>query len=291
MIAKYKNIIKFLLGILCITLIFWNRFLRARLPLEYSKINVEHLNVYILSSIFFTVIFTFLFFYTVIKIISVFKQSKASFFTKNFYYLQVQEFLKNYVIDAPQYVYDMLTKNINLAKIIEYPASLFVAHFAYPRCYVIIFYYLPQVLVSSIFFIEVYFFHQRVIFIKILSLLVILLLAKLIIFIFKNYSDRRLKHYDLFFDIITQEDGVKHVYLKPPHLLPKHIPLEEIVNKYNTMYLYWIIYSNIYNFTLEIDTFNLKYKPYINVFTFFFFTLGWFYVSFFLLKYKAEYSG
>ena len=226
MIAKYKNIIKFLFGIFCITLIFWNRFLRTRHPLEYSKINVEYLHIYILSSIFFTLIFTFLFFYTLIKIISVFKQSKSSFFSQNLYYLQVQEFLKIYIIDAPQYVYEMLTKNINLAKIVEYPASLFVAHFAYPRSYVIIFYYLPQILVSSIFFIETHFFHQRVIFIKILSLLLIRLIAKLIIFIFKNYSDRRLKHYALFFDIITQGDGVKHVYLKPPHLLPKHIPLE-----------------------------------------------------------------
>ena len=52
------------------------------------------------------------------------------------------------------------------------------------------------------------------------------------------------------------------------------------------MYLYWIIYSNIYNFTLEIYTFDLKSKPYINVFTFLFFTLGWFSVLFFLLKYK-----
>ena len=63
---------------------------------------------------------------------------------------------------------------------------------------------------------------------------------------------------NLFFDIKQIEDGT-HIALKSPEELPKDIPLEKIVNQYNTMYLYWMIYKTINCYTLEIEHFNKKY--------------------------------
>jgi hypothetical protein len=117
------------------------------------------------------------------------------------YFLKVQEYIKTYIVNIPEYLYERITHNMNLAPIIEQPASYFTAYLNYPRVFVILFYFIPQILISLIFFIEIYLFHQHMFFFKILSIAMIFIIAKTIIFIFRHYSTRRLNHYNLFFDI------------------------------------------------------------------------------------------
>lgn len=203
----------------------------------------------------------------------------------NSYFLRIQTIIKTYIVDTPEYVYERITRNINLAPLLELPASYLTAYFNYPRLFVILFYFIPQTLVAIIFLVEMYFYHQQVFFIKILSVSLIFLIAKTIIFIFKHYSERRLNHYNLFFGIKQDNDGVS-ISLKAPEMLPTHIPLENIVNQYNNMYLTWIIYKNIHCYMLEIEHFNKKYISYVRLIIYIFFLLGWLYLFYFSLLYS-----
>lgn len=259
-----KDLFKLLTGIFIIFFLLWQRLIHQRTPQDYSSISTKD----IINYIFLVISFTCLIIYTIKRIYG------NHVVNPNAYFLRLQTIIKTYIIDTPAFVYERVTRNINLAPLLELPASYFTAYFNYPRLFVILFYFVPQTLVALIFLIEMYFYHQQVFFIKILSVSLIFLIAKTIIFIFKHYSERRLNHYNLFFDIKQDNEGIS-ISLKAPEMLPKHIPLEDIVNQYNNMYLTWIVYNNIHCYMLEIEHFNKQYSYYVRLMIYIFFLLGW----------------
>ena len=282
----YKNLIKFFFGSLLIIFIFWNRIIRVHQPTQFMLVKDDLILFYLYKSSIVTIVFLFLFVITLKKI---FVKKKSTGILNSKYFLIVIAWIKTYILETPIFVYEEITQNINLSKVVEYPASLITAHLNYPRIIVIVFYYTPQITVAVIFALEVIFYNQKVIFFKALSLLIIFIIVKSIFFIFKHYSARRLTHYNLFFDIETKDSGI-NISLKPPHLLPQHILLEQILKEYNTMYLHWLIYKAINIFMLEIENFNEKYNLYVKALVFFLFALGWLYSSlyfFFLLYAKV----
>ena len=187
--------VRFLLGIILIWFIVWNRLIREQILQYYDNITFND----VLKSIIFIIIFASLFIYTLITIYL--KNNPKTIIPDKSYYSIISKFITEYIITPPKYVYEIMTRNFNLAPIIESPASYLVAHFSSFKMFVIIFYFIPQILVAFVFFTEIYYLHQKVFFIKILSLLLIFLISKTIIFVFQDYSKRRLHHLELFLDI------------------------------------------------------------------------------------------
>lgn len=109
-----------------------------------------------------------------------------------------------------------------------------------------------------------------------LFLIVIVLLTKVIVFIFKHYSTRRIAHCESFLDV--QKGPIEtQICLKGPEQVPQHIPYDTIVNNYNNLFNSWIIYSVIKAYMDDITVFNKLYVGYIHIFTYSCFFVGWFY--------------
>jgi hypothetical protein len=275
MIKFFDNVLKFLFGLIIISIIIWNRLLRERVPQIF--VAIENKTFMFHLSLFFCFLFLFLIILEIYKLLN-----SSQEVTKNKVLLWCLDKWTIYIINGPIFVYEKITNNVNLQPVIELPASYFTAYFNYPKLFVIIFYYTPQIIISTIFVIETCVYHQRVYFYKSLYLILFMLIVKVIIFIFKHYSERRLNHFNLFLDIRKTEDGVD-ISLKAPEHIPKDISFETVVNQYGVFCDYWFIYTSIKIFMDEIYAFNKLYASYIRLYSFSCFLIGWLFLFLLIL--------
>jgi len=270
---------KFYIGFLIIILFVWFRILREKKPQTLIDIlNVTYIEVITICSI------SILLFLLLNEIQKLQKYKRNSIFFKLLDKPVIQKILTvfhEYLITSPEYFYNILTENISLAWLIEKPASYFTAYFPYKRTFVIIMMYLPQVCLATVFLVEICIYNQKVYFFTILNLLLFFLVTKVILFMFKNYSSRRLKNFELFLDVKYTTDGISFA-LKSPDRLPKEIALDVIISKYNYMCQFWFVYKLIYDYMVDINAFYQLFLPYIRIYMFSCFLLGWIYILFFI---------
>jgi|ERR1700754_329508 len=278
-----ETLIKYFFGSIIILFIFWNRFLRDRENVSPSLIPKELL---IISNIV-VLIFFIVGLYINIKIVT--KNNKRSkLITKLLQYPVIQktlDYLREYISKSPVFLYEDLTKNWDLV-FIEKPASYFTVYCYYPRLIVIVFLELPLLIVAAAFLLSNVYFHDLTIFFKSLIILIPMLLMRVWLFSVMSYSNRRLKHLYEFLNVTyIKKSREFKLQLKPDNQLPisPEFPLDQIKFKFNVLCAFWEIYSSIYTFMKDIESFRNRYDPYIQIITSTFYIIGWFYILFIII--------
>ena len=164
------NCIKGLIGLLILIILVWNR-VRSRDPLMFKDIS-DSSWILIISSCDII-----LFLLLVIKeSLRIWGYKETEFMTKVLSWPPVDKvlsFVIKYILSAPEYLYDVITERFRLRWLIEQPASYFSAYFEeYPRVFVILFYFIPCIIVATVFLFEALLLNQRVYFFLILDLLI-----------------------------------------------------------------------------------------------------------------------
>lgn len=131
----------------------------------------------------------------------------------------------------------------------------------------------PLLLLPTVFFIEIIFYHYVFIFIKLLMLLIIPLILRLVIYIAKMYCTTYLNYIRSFLEFFTYENEPQ-IYMK---LKP------EFENSNSKISLqaceaYYEIYINIKQFCEALEQKRNKIKPYIMLYYSSFFILSWLYI-------------
>lgn len=153
--------IKIILFIAFCIFIIWNRLFREFLN---KDLNIFQFPLKI------NLLFLVLFFINIILSIMIIKKY---FKGNNAYVQKITNILNTYFYSAPEAILGLISKKIDLVKLIIIPVSYFVAYCNYPKIIIGCFIFFPTLLVPSIFFVEVCFFHQILYFYKFLAILVI----------------------------------------------------------------------------------------------------------------------
>lgn len=271
-----QTLIKYFFGIFIILFVFWNRFLRNRYSVSYFSLPIE---IIILLKIIIILFFVTIFYTSLKKLFGIQKQSYIIRSILNNKLSQKILFLcKEYISESPEFMYNKFTQHINLAPLLELPASYFTVHFKYPRLLVVLFFEIPLIVVASAFLYNSVFSNNLSIFYKSLLLLIPMLLMRIWIFLLYSYSKRRLDHLMLFitvtFNTLTRQYKIQ---LKPDHELPANetFTLIQIKSKFVVFCDYWQIYSAIYAFMKDIENVRDEYDVYVRPYTSFCFLLGW----------------
>lgn len=271
-----QTLIKSIIATIIISFVIWTRFFRQRDTVAIFSIPIE---LIIISNICLITFFCFLM-YTNMK--QVFHKNTPSLFTKTILELNIikklQSLIQEYILNAPEFLYKQITKNIDLQPLLEKPASYFTAYCNYPKIIVIGFLELPLILVSTFFIIDNIFFLNLKHFYISLSFLIPLLLMRIWLFIIMSYSIRWLDHLAQFLNVfyITNENRYL-VTIKPDKELPisETFPIPLIKAKFIVLCNFWEIYSKIYSFIKHIDSYRNSYKSYVQIYTSFCFFIGW----------------
>jgi|SRR5271170_4411194 len=258
--------LQFLIGFIIIGLIIWTN------PFSDGFFNDLSYNQYlIITSLISVLLFTSFLLLELYKL-----------YYPDLYRISEIAKISTMIQNAPSYVYEKLTERWDLRRFIEQPASYFTAYFAYPRAFVIMFYYLPQLVVATVFVVETIFFDQQVVFIKSLNLLIIFLLCRTIISIFKRDAIEQMAFIGLYVDVSMDGIGIGFVLRDPKDIRPG-LEIDDINKKYTDMCNDWVLYYLIYNHMTDIEDFNNQYSRYIRIYTFFCYVIGCGYLFLYLL--------
>jgi len=274
----FRTLIKYFFASVIILFIIWNRFFRVRDNISTTfHIPIELFILFDICLIFF---FLFVFYTNIKKILNYNKRSKI------FNYkiiVKIREFIQEYVINSPEFIYIQLTKNKDLKPFLELPGSYFTVYCNYPRIITIVFLILPLIIIATCFLFANLFYSDLTIFFKSLILLIPMLFMRLWLFILTSYSNRRLIHVYQFINVsyVESEKQFK-LHLKEDNQLPNidNFPIEKIKQQFPVLCNFWEIYSKIYSFMKDIDTFHISCMPYVQVYTSVCYIIGW---SFYLL--------
>jgi hypothetical protein len=221
---KLSEILTFFIGFLIIGFIFWNRFLRVRLPKEILATDfiIQRLVIICLFIFFFI-----LFIYNLYKIIAK-KNSNKSFITKVNFYLsnsiyfnKILSFIINRIIRAPIFVYDEIYKRVYMRPLLEYIGiNLSLKLDDYKKLFYFMTFVVPKMIVSICFFIDVILYKEFLYFYYSLWLLVIPLLSNIILFIIQHHAIKRKDYIEHFF-LFTITDTKTFISFQP------HLTAEE----------------------------------------------------------------
>lgn len=276
-----QTLIKSFFGIIIILFILWLRFLRQVNGYTFILIDKSYYPFLFISSFFMSIFFLLLYLINVKKIST--NSSFKNKFTENFYIKSLINFCIEYIIKSPEYVYLYVSSKFNLKKLIETPASYIAYYFNYPKVIVWIFYLLPQILVATVFVIEICFFNQIIFFYKSLILFIVLLIFRVLRFIVNSYSERMIHHLEKFIDVkFNNKDDIEHS-LKPPELLPESWSMSAVIQRYGIISNLWLIYHGIHEYTQKIYEIYLYYIPYVLIYISLCYFLGWSYFFIYLI--------
>lgn len=178
-----------------------------------------------------------------------------------------EEMLHEAIEAISNYFFDLL-ENVYLTWLIETAALWFTVYFRhYYQEFVIICYFFPRILVSTIFVYEACILNEKIIFDFTLKFLIVFIVAKIIIFIFKKYSVREMAYYEQFLDIKEDSDNLE-------------ITADQDLDFQDSAHMvrFWFAHRAVYKLMSTIDAFNLLFTHYIRLYTYLCFFTGWFYL-------------
>lgn len=286
-----KNLIKSFLGLIIILFIFWTRFIRDRLKVSDIKIS-NYIFFDYLKNIFILLFITYFLILFLINIKIIFKINKESFITKsinnNFYVKNLKIIIQEYIIDAPNFLYLNLTKNLNIKPWIEKPASYFVTRLYYPVTLIFCFIVLPRIIIATLFVFCLLYFKTMLYFYYSLNLLIPLLFFKIYIYIVHQFSSRYLDTIETFikFEKVTNDSGGGYILKIIPEeeYNDKSYDYESYTKQFATLCNLWHIYTFIYNSMIDFKEEEKIWLPYTQIYTSICFLIGWSYILFNCIK-------
>lgn len=176
---KLKDIIKTIIFALFIVFVLWQRLFR-----EYS---IKIINEYIFNKYLIygsLVLFVYL---ILIALFRIFKYELSLKHSGNYFSLLYNKF-NEYFLKAYEPMLYWISIHVDLKKVIEIPISYVVVYANYPKLLALWFTKLPAIIMATMFFVEVTYFHKIEYFYKCLPLLLIPLIFNACVFIIDEVS-------------------------------------------------------------------------------------------------------
>jgi len=264
-----KEYFTIILGAIIILAYFWSRFIKE---------NMSNITRYfIVFSIFFSVI---LFIKTLYVL-----TNKNKTVLKNQLITHIIVSYLDIITKAPIKVYELIYqwKYFPIKFIIEKPISYITAYLyyptsLYPQLISIFLLQIPKAIVSTLFLIEILYFHQLYYFMKILWLLLTLLLSiRIFLYLSYHHSKKNIEYFDLYIEFFKIENNAQ-VFVRYCNSLPNiENPIDITIVQLNIIAGWYTIYANIRNFIKTIYDFNDIISPYFTLYASFCFVIGWSY--------------
>ena len=192
---KIKNKLTILLGFLLLSIIFWNKFIRIRLPKNLEVFSNKILFIFIILSIIFCITILL----ENLKLI----YKKNNIKENTVVNILIDELAKNpyiqllanwfiYIIESPKKFYEYFFQKINVVYLVEKPLLFLIKHGKIKIYIYIIGYMLPKCILSIIFLVDICYFKELNYFYKSLPILVIPLILTGYRYIANNLAEKNL---------------------------------------------------------------------------------------------------
>jgi hypothetical protein len=285
-----------LVGFFLTLLFIWNRFIRVRLPKNLTEIPNEAITITIV--IILIISFVCIIFYNMRIILKI--SPKANSLVKRMIYKigdnnivnKITTFCITYLVNSPKTFYEYIFDYINVSSIIELPVSYLLV-FMLKRPHSIIYILtntIPKVIISTIFLLDVFYFHNLHYFYISLILLGIPVIVNCYRYMVNDLADKNNFYLQSHLEITpSNRPGFSAVKFKD-----KIPPIEDakdiVTHKNNKALLDWFVdnfelYCNIKNFCTRIQKAEDLYKPYENIYIYTCYLIGWVYILIIILKF------
>lgn len=271
--------------------IFYNRFLRERLPKNIISQNTFNIHMLLVFAAFFgSLCLTIYFLLMYLKIIPRPKSKIKALLdninnyleTKPFYNSSLK-FFKEYIIKGPEKVYEnVIYPNIYLRPLIRHTGAKLSYYFQEkPYLLYVIGFALPKIIPWIIFSTELFFFHSIFFFYKSLILFLIPLLLSIIIYMIKHHCIVGINIHKIYYDFSYTDETI-HVYLRH---LPDLSEQERKTQENNADWAGddWFFLQNLYSICYKLEDKKELYMLQLNIIRYSLMTLTFFIYSLLLL--------
>lgn len=282
--AKELSII---LGLFFIVFILWNRLIRTRQPIDlFTEYTITRLVVYFCLFIG-SILIVFFFIRKILNINS--KMLLLKRLLEKPLLISFISFVQEYILNAPKNLYEWLYERIHIRDRMTPIGQFIYYHNLNERPYkmklILGFFYSFQILLCLTFIHNIFVLHKLTYFYKALILLIIPMLFRLLIFMQYNLSTKLKQNIETFIDFVPKESNDGWV-ISRTEAYKDNPNLTDAKMDFYASYWYMYIHS-----LMSIDHFHrleAKIKPYINIFCYSLYALGWGYILYRI--YLNEYS-
>jgi hypothetical protein len=272
-----KILIRSFFALLIILFVFWNRLIRIRTPGAITDVSL-------MSSI---ILYCFVLF-NIYSIIVCLKQitNKTGYngfiekFLRNTIVLKFSKYLA-IVVESPKFIYDYLADNfISFKRIVELPASYLAVYVWYPKIILFSLNFLPRVIISTAFLIDVTYFHYFYYFYKFLILLLLPILVSCYLHMISFHSNNSLEFVQQYINIIEHSDRIEFILKPEPPITEYALTQDEMKDKFHYMISLWRINTVLKQYTESLYETEKIYKPYVTLYVSTCFLIGCLYILF-----------
>lgn len=268
-----KILIKILITILIISFILWNRILRERLEINIDSIAFTNVYIVILSMLILSHSIILLSNLRVLLNL-IDKESWISNLFINKLIKKCEEIL-NYpkdVVNILALKYPLLRNPLRII------TSYFAVYINYPKIIVILLIYLPRIIVTFTFILDIFIFHNFNYFYKSLILLLIPVILKSFLYIVFFQTKNGKEFYEAHLNIQYAPGGVIINIKKEAPNIENALTYEQMKLKSEIIYDNWIICTRLLSYINSIEFQEKLFKPYVSLFVSGSFIIGWLYI-------------
>lgn len=267
----------FIITILIIIFILWNRLLRIRLPIAIEDLKFTYIT---LGLLVFSIIFCII---SIIFSLNTLRVNSNNFSVlENLLKYKPFNYLANCINaikNSPKKLYNYLADSyINFKPIIELPASYLAVYVCYPKTIIFFFVFLPRILVATVFFLDVVYFHFFFLFYKSLIFLLIPLVIQCYIYMILFYSENNLEFTLLYLNIEYHQNGLSFTLKPEPPKIKYALTKEKMKEKHHYLVNLWRICTVLRRYTELLYAVDNAYRPYVILYTSSCFLIGWLYI-------------
>ena len=268
---KLKEIIKTIIFVFFIVFILWQRLFR-----EYSiKIINEYIfNIYIVCGLL--IWFVYLIFIALFRIL---KYDLSLKHTRSYFSLLYNK-INEYFFKAYEPLLYWISINVDLKKLIEIPISYVVAYANYPRIIALLFIKLPSIIMATIFFVEVTYFHKIELFYKCLPLLLIPLIFNACLFIIDEVSLAQIEYVTPHMTCESKGNSLVFQLAPVSPNIPNALSLEIMQKSLTWLTNQYQIFCAIKYFCDDINKAKELYGPWCLLYTSLLYFISWLFICY-----------
>lgn len=264
------------LGLLFLTFILWNRFIRERLPRDL------YIHVYSLRFFITIIILLGLFVLLILSIKNIFSVETKSFLgvlLKNKYIAYIYNDIIVPIIEGPKQIYKWLYNFIEISFLIEPIHKIFFEFNIYNYCkYILLFLNIWRIIFVICFMLDVFYFQKFHYIYKIIYILIIPLLSNFILFMIDHHAKSLVEYLSTFVIIGFSEEEKGFTIEKNPSY--KKDLKDDIIINFGELYINAQYTAKTF---IHLNELKENVKNYLNIFFTTLYLIGWsfcLYISF-----------
>lgn len=299
---KSNKIYSFIFGSIIISIVFWNRFIRIRLPRELLP--VEYLDTRTLIVISLTIMFFSLTLYYILRLLKIIPKEDSftsRIIDKLFTYSWISNtysFIEEHILNGPANLFEVTYNKLHeykwfmpISDLINYSLKTFVFNWYNP--YIIlqeidfIVYFITMVLSKmiplSIFLVEVIIYNELNYFYKSLILLAIPLITNLFFYIIDYWARTCIDVLHRWYVFERNPDDSTVTMTKKTLTDPEDMDARAASGSGEVLAQSWWMYQLMYNATYRFRAEKEKYKYYLNIIYYGLYFIGFLYYLYILI--------